>query len=149
MVTKTSKIKGEKHQKIWSNFGTWTFETPLISSFVPNWLLIRIWDFASTPSPLLGRCPKVYFFYFLKASLNYFFFWRKLTISFLKSQFKCIWFKISFPKIKKPLIIQSNNSNLFDCTCLYVSTGFIPHFGNLVATLPFSLLWIQHISNCL
>ena len=42
---------------------------PLLSRYVPNWLLIRLWDFAITPSPLSGWCPKVYSF-FLKASLS-------------------------------------------------------------------------------
>ena len=66
---KTSKNKGEKTLNLRSNFGTWTFETPLLYSNVPNWLLIRIWDFAITRSPLLGQCPKVYSFFILKASL--------------------------------------------------------------------------------
>ena len=79
-VCKNSKIKGFGSKNFknerWKNtkksdFGTWTFETPLLSSNVPNWLLIRIWDFTSTSSPLLDRCPQVYFF--LKASLILFY----------------------------------------------------------------------------
>ena len=72
-VCKNSKFKGFGSKNLknerWKNtkksdqiLGQEPLKLPLLSSNVPNWLLIRIWDFASTPSPLLDWCPKVYFF---------------------------------------------------------------------------------------
>ena len=81
-VCKNSKFKdfGSKNLKNerWKNtkksdqiLGQEPLKLPLLSSNVPNWLLIRIWDFASAPPPFWANVPKFTFFYFLKASLNF------------------------------------------------------------------------------